>query len=46
MAARDARETTERLLRAEMQKIADEEESTEAAVAERRRRLEEKKERV
>jgi monovalent cation:proton antiporter-2 (CPA2) family protein len=46
MAARDARETTERLLRAEMQKIADEEDEVEAAVAERRRRLEESKERV
>ena len=46
MAARDARETTERLLRAEMQKIADEEDEVEAAVAERRRRLEADKERV
>jgi hypothetical protein len=46
MAARDARETTERLLRAEMQKIADEEDEVEAAVAERRRRLEGTKERV
>jgi len=46
MAARDARETTERLLRAEMQKIADEEDEVEAAVAERRRRLEASKERV
>jgi glutathione-regulated potassium-efflux system ancillary protein KefC/glutathione-regulated potassium-efflux system protein KefB len=46
MAVRDARDTTERLLRAEMQKIAEEEEETEAAVAERRRRLEANKERV
>jgi len=46
MAARDARETTERLLRAEMQKIADEEDETESAVAERKRRLEANKERV
>ncbi|MDB5425619.1 MAG: potassium transporter [Phenylobacterium sp.] len=46
MAARDARETTERLLRAEMQKIAAEEDGVEAAVAERQRRLEASKERV
>lgn len=46
MAVRDARETTERLLRAEMQKIAEEESETEAAVAERKRRLEANKERV
>jgi glutathione-regulated potassium-efflux system ancillary protein KefC/glutathione-regulated potassium-efflux system protein KefB len=46
LAARDARETTERLLRAEMQKIADEEDGVDAAVAERRRRLEADKERV
>jgi monovalent cation:proton antiporter-2 (CPA2) family protein len=46
MAARDARETTERLLRAEMQKIADEEDEVEAAVAARRRRLEASKEQV
>ena len=46
MAVRDARDTTERLLRAEMQKIADEEDETEAAVAERKRRLEANKERV
>ncbi|MGH6909052.1 MAG: monovalent cation:proton antiporter-2 (CPA2) family protein, partial [Phenylobacterium sp.] len=46
LAVRDARDTTERLLRAEMQKIADEEDETEAAVAERRRRLEANKERV
>jgi glutathione-regulated potassium-efflux system ancillary protein KefC/glutathione-regulated potassium-efflux system protein KefB len=46
MAARDARETTERLLRAEMQKIAEEEDETEAAVAKRQRRLEADKERV
>ena len=46
MAVRDSRETTERLLRAEMQKIADEEDETAAAVAERRRRLEADKERV
>jgi glutathione-regulated potassium-efflux system ancillary protein KefC/glutathione-regulated potassium-efflux system protein KefB len=46
LAVRDARETTERLLRAEMQKIADEEDETEAAVAARKRRLEADKERV
>lgn len=46
MAARDARETTERLLRAEMQKIADEEDAVETAVAARGRRLEADKERV
>ncbi len=46
MAARDARETTERLLRAEMQKIADEEDEVDTAVAARRRRLEADKERV
>jgi voltage-gated potassium channel Kch len=46
MAARDARETTERLLRAEMEKIAAEEDGVEAAVAERQRRLEASKERV
>jgi glutathione-regulated potassium-efflux system ancillary protein KefC/glutathione-regulated potassium-efflux system protein KefB len=46
MAARDARETTERLLRAEMEKIAEEEEEVEAAVAARQRRLEADKERV
>ena len=46
MAARDARETTERLLRAEMQKIADEEDEVETAVAARRRRLEADKARV
>ena len=46
MAVRDARETTERLLRAEMQKIAEEEDETEAAVAKRQRRLEADKERV
>ena len=46
LAARDARETTERLLRAEMQKIADEEDEVESAVAGRQRRLEADKERV
>ena len=46
MAARDARETTERLLRAEMQKIADEEDAVETTVAARGRRLEADKERV
>ena len=46
MAARDARETTERLLRAEMQKIADEEDAVETAVTARGRRLEADKERV
>ena len=46
LATRDARETTERLLRAEMQKIAEEEDEVETAVAERRRRLEADKERV
>jgi glutathione-regulated potassium-efflux system ancillary protein KefC/glutathione-regulated potassium-efflux system protein KefB len=46
LAVRDARDTTERLLRAEMQKIAEEEDETEAAVAERRRRLEADKARV
>ena len=38
--------TTERLLRAEMQKIAEEEDETASAVAERRRRLEADRERV
>jgi monovalent cation:proton antiporter-2 (CPA2) family protein len=46
MAARDARETTERLLRAEMQKIAEEEDEVETAVTARQRRLEADKARV
>jgi glutathione-regulated potassium-efflux system ancillary protein KefC/glutathione-regulated potassium-efflux system protein KefB len=48
MAARDARETTERLLRAEMQKIADEEDGEDeiSGPMDARRRLEGTKERV
>ena len=47
MAARDSRETTERLLRAEMAKIADEEERERAeAAGDGSRRLEADKERV
>ena len=46
MAARDARETTERLLRAEMQRIAEEEDLEDAPQLEPARRLEAEKERV
>jgi glutathione-regulated potassium-efflux system ancillary protein KefC/glutathione-regulated potassium-efflux system protein KefB len=46
MAARDARETTERLLRAEMQRIAEEEDLEDAPQLEPAHRLEAEKERV
>ncbi|WP_372782101.1 monovalent cation:proton antiporter-2 (CPA2) family protein [Phenylobacterium sp.] len=46
LAARDARETTERLLRAEMQRIAEEEDLEDAPQLEPAQRLEAEKERV
>jgi monovalent cation:proton antiporter-2 (CPA2) family protein len=46
MAARDARETTERLLRTEMQRIAEEEDLEDAPQLEQAQRLEAEKERV